>query len=140
MGLSDERLDEIGFVWKVDISALWNKQYGKLVEFKRKNGHCNVMARYQEDMSLGKWVGTQRGNHAKNKIRSDRKVLLDEIGFVWKVDTVGARCSTKDVSCRCRFFSLFIQVIFLSLSLFSAFNLLCVIGNNRRNWARTWPR
>jgi hypothetical protein len=78
-------LDELGFVWNVKAHQ-WHLQYGKLVEFKRKNGHCNVMARYQEDMSLGLWVNTQRRKDAKNEIRSDRKVLLDEIGFVWKVE------------------------------------------------------
>jgi hypothetical protein len=81
-----ERLDEIGFVWKVDISALWNKQYGKLVEFKRKNGHCNVPTKYEKDTSLGMWVDTQRRLHSENKLRLDRKGLLDELGFVWRVD------------------------------------------------------
>jgi hypothetical protein len=79
-------LDEIGFAWKVDYSAEWNKQYEKLVEYKRKNGHCLVPKRYHEDMSLGKWVDNQRGRHAKNELRLDRKVLLDEIGLVWRVD------------------------------------------------------
>jgi hypothetical protein len=93
-------LDEIGFVWRVANSAQWNKQYEKLVAFKRKNGHCIVPKRNKEDASLGAWVGTQRGNHAKNKIKPDRKVLLDEIGFVWKLGTVAALASTTDVSCR----------------------------------------
>jgi hypothetical protein len=79
-------LDEIGFAWKIDYSAQWNKQYEKLVAFKRKNGHCLVPKRYHEDMSLGKWVDNQRGGHAKNELRLDRKVLLDEIGLVWRVD------------------------------------------------------
>jgi hypothetical protein len=93
-------LDEIGFVWRVANSAQWNKQYEKLVAFKRKNGHCIVPKRNKEDASLGAWVDNQRTAHTKNKIKPDRKVLLDEIGFVWKVDTVAARSSTTDVSCR----------------------------------------
>jgi hypothetical protein len=83
-------LDDIGFVWRVDKSdlannPLWNQNYANLVEFKRKNGHCLVPQRYKEDASLGKWVGTQRGYHTNNKLRLDRKVLLDELGFVWRV-------------------------------------------------------
>jgi hypothetical protein len=38
------------------VDTLWNKQYEKLVAFKRKNCHCRVTQRYQEDASLGKWV------------------------------------------------------------------------------------
>jgi hypothetical protein len=95
-------LDELGFVWRVDNSEFWNTQYEKLVEFKRKNGHCLVPSGYQEDASLGFWVSIQRHTqfHSKNKIKSNRHVLLDEIGFVWKVDNVAARSSTTNVSCR----------------------------------------
>jgi hypothetical protein len=95
-------LDEIGFVWSVDYSARWNKQYEKLVAFKRKNGHCIVPKRYPQDLSLGKWVGVQRSNHAKHTIPQARKNLLNKLGFVWKVfDTVAARSSTTTdyVSC-----------------------------------------
>jgi hypothetical protein len=89
-------LDEIGFVWRVDKDALWNKQYEKLVEFKRNNGNCLVPRTYKEDASLGTWVNTQRQFHTKKTIRTDRKKLLDEIGFAWKV----YRSSTTDVSYR----------------------------------------
>jgi hypothetical protein len=93
-------LDEIGFVWRVDNDAPWNKQYGKLVEFKQKNGHCLVPNKYKEDKSLGIWVCKQRQLHIKNKIRSDRKGLLEELGFAWKADKVAARSSTTHVSYR----------------------------------------
>jgi hypothetical protein len=65
------------------VDKKWNKQYEKLVEFKRKHGNCLVTSRYQEDMSLGAWVSKQRNVHISNKLRLDRKGLLDEIGFVW---------------------------------------------------------
>jgi uncharacterized protein YbgA (DUF1722 family) len=111
-------LDEIGFVWKAparshDKDKQWNKQYEKLVEFKRKNRHCNVPQKYEQDKSLGKWVATQRAKH----VRQDRKELLDELGFTWRVRTPhqqygklldvkqtngnarAARSSTTNVSC-----------------------------------------
>jgi hypothetical protein len=103
-------LDDIGFLWRVRAlraaagnynsnfdDKKWNTQYEKVVEFKRKHGNCLVPSRYHEDMSLGKWVGTQRVRHAKNKMQPDRKKLLDEIGFVWKAGTVAARSSTTNV-------------------------------------------
>jgi hypothetical protein len=77
---------KIGFAWRVDKSETWHQQYEKLVEFKQKKGHCLVPSRYQEDVSLGMWVSKQRLLHSKNAIRLDRKGLLDEIGFVWRVD------------------------------------------------------
>jgi hypothetical protein len=86
-------LDELDFVWKVegdrniDINdKVWHQQYEKLVEFKRTNVHCRVPNRYDRDKSLGIWVSEQRKNHNNNKMRPDRKKLLDEIGFVWKAD------------------------------------------------------
>jgi hypothetical protein len=62
----------------------WNKQYEKLVEFKRKNGNCRVPQKYEEDASLGRWVIKQRLFQSNNTIQLDRKGLLDDIGFVWK--------------------------------------------------------
>jgi hypothetical protein len=84
-------LDEIGFVWKRDGAhtmnqqdKLWYQQYAKIVEFKRKNGHCLVKKCYEQDKSLAHWVSTQRTIHINDKIRLNRKRLLDEIGFAWK--------------------------------------------------------
>jgi hypothetical protein len=106
-----EVLDKIGFVWKADnilarVAAgrakgdekRWLQQYKKLVELKRNNGHCVVPFNYEQDKSLGRWFHTQRNFHAKNKIRLDRKELLDEIGFVWKAsdDIAARRSSTTD--------------------------------------------
>jgi hypothetical protein len=93
-------LDEIGFGWSVAKSvpnverpnisdSRWNKQYEKLVEFKRKNGHCSVPRTYQEDVSLGKWVSNQRQNHASKTLRLDRKELLDQLGFAWRRGAAG---------------------------------------------------
>jgi hypothetical protein len=64
----------------------WKMNYKKLVEFQRTNGHCMVPFHYEHDKSLGIWVSTQRAFHGNNKIRLDRKTLLDEIGFAWKPD------------------------------------------------------
>jgi hypothetical protein len=94
-------LDEIDFDWKVKgrniNDKLWHQQYEKLVEFKRKKGHCLVPRKYEQDRSLAEWVSTQRTFHTTNKIRLDRKELLDEIEFVWKV-TGPARYSTSNSS------------------------------------------
>jgi hypothetical protein len=91
--------------WKVDPSTgtrqvKWCQQYAKLVEFKRKNGHCIVPQRYDDDASFGVWVSKQRKLHTNQKIRLDRKELLDTLEFVRKADTLAARRFTTmdDVS------------------------------------------
>jgi uncharacterized protein YbgA (DUF1722 family) len=95
-------LDEIGFVWKPGNDhlfkpddKLWHEQYQKLVEFKRKTGHCIVPSKYEQDKSLGKWVGNQQQRHAKNKMRPHRSELLDRIGFAWKYDGDGYKPNDK---------------------------------------------
>jgi hypothetical protein len=94
-----ELLEKIGFVWNVEAHQ-WHLHYKKLVEFKQQNGHCCVPTKYQEDAFLGNWVCWQRQLHSKKRIEPNRNVLLDEIGFVWKADTVAARSSNTDVSYR----------------------------------------
>jgi hypothetical protein len=65
----------------------WHQQYEKLVEFKRKNGDCVVpRSNYEGEKPLGRWVSAQRSDHNSNKIRLDRKKILDEIGFAWKAE------------------------------------------------------
>jgi uncharacterized protein YbgA (DUF1722 family) len=97
-------LDEIGFAWKGEgvrnyklCDKLWHQKYERLVEFKRKHGHCRVPSIYEQDKALGDWVRTQRRNHTRNIMQLDRKGLLDKIGFAWKYITLAARASTTDV-------------------------------------------
>jgi hypothetical protein len=85
-----ELLDEIEFVWESqspNLDKQWNLQYEKLVDWKRKNGHCMVpRSRYEQDKPLGQWVGWQGTKHANDKMRLDRKELLDKLGFVWRAE------------------------------------------------------
>jgi hypothetical protein len=99
-------LDDIGFVWKGDAGSannfnqydqLWDQQYEKLVAFQRKNGHCVIPDRYQQDKALGRWVTKQRSYHTTNKkLRPDRKRLLDDIGFAWTDCFLAVRSSTNN--------------------------------------------
>jgi hypothetical protein len=72
------RLDEIGFAW-----TSWSKQYEKMVEFKRKHGHCMMPS---SNCELGRWVSRQRNLYTKGAMLQHRKDLLDEQGFVWNCD------------------------------------------------------
>jgi hypothetical protein len=99
-----EELDRIGFAWKAYAAhqykpddKLWHQQYEKLLEYKRKSGHCKVPNKHKDDKSLGTWVRNQRARHARNEMRQGRKKLLNKIGFAWKHCTLAARSSTTNV-------------------------------------------
>jgi hypothetical protein len=64
----------------------WHLQREKLVKFQRQNGHRVVPQGHKHDRSPGQWVRAQRHFRASDEMRRDRKSLLDEIEFVWKVD------------------------------------------------------
>jgi hypothetical protein len=57
----------------------------ELVEYKKKNGHCNVPKR--NGSSLGKWIFDQRNFFRSKKLNADRYVKLVEIEFTFEVAT-----------------------------------------------------
>jgi hypothetical protein len=76
------RLDAIGFVWNWR-DYLWERGFTSLLKFKRREGHCHVPIFHREGKyRLGYWVSTQRRN--RNELSAERKVRLNEIGFVWR--------------------------------------------------------
>jgi len=64
-----ERLEEIGFQWKVNAS--FEKRCRELIACKEEFGHCLVPCRYAANSSLGKWSSTMR--NAYNKIHKGMK-------------------------------------------------------------------
>ena len=77
-------MDEIDFDWiPTDArTALWEKGFTALTNFKKREGHCNVAYTHMEgDHKLGIWVYNQRKN--KDKQSPERRQQLDEIGFDW---------------------------------------------------------
>ena len=97
------KLESLQFEWvlkqpskKKDTTRIdekWHQQYLKLMGFYEEHGHCIVPSFYDRDKSLGMWVGKQRQYYAGNRLPEDRKQLLDELGFVWKVDKADADAS-----------------------------------------------
>lgn len=68
-----------------DRLASWESMYEKLLEFKKKNGHCNVPDRWPEDPQLGRWVGKQRTKRNRGLLSNKRIERLNKIGFIWDV-------------------------------------------------------
>merc|ERR1712032_1282204 len=97
--LSDEKkekLDQVGFVWKVRERADWNDRYEQLIEFKKENGHTIVPQHYTRNRSLGKWVAKQREQYrfhqeGRHSFLTDERIdLLKSVGFVWQIKGRGA--------------------------------------------------
>jgi hypothetical protein len=76
-----EKLESIGFEWKLRKS--WEDMFKSLVEFKNKNGHCNVQWDYKDDPQLGIWVRNQRVNYENNILSQKRIEKLESVGFEW---------------------------------------------------------
>jgi hypothetical protein len=97
------KLESLQFEWVLKPSSKnkdttkvdekWHQQYLKLLDFHQGHGHCIVASFYDRDKSLGGWVGKQRQMYTANRMPEDRKQLLDELGFVWKVDKADADAS-----------------------------------------------
>ncbi len=100
--ITEERikaLEEVGFVWSLrDTSKMaprksWDAHYQSLVEFKEKNGHCDVRVRSKQHPtgSLGRWVEKQRHHYNSREETTDSKITaeqirkLEDLGFKWRV-------------------------------------------------------
>lgn len=75
-------LTNIGFRWDAR-EEQWLESLERLKLFKAKHGHCDVGIEETDDEELSGWVRLQRVRHSKGEIPSDRKTLLDGIGFDW---------------------------------------------------------
>lgn len=80
------RLNDLGFQWPKDHQDAqdrkWDAQYRKLLDFRRKHGHCQVPENWREDPALARWVAFQRKH--EERLLPERKARLDELKFVWR--------------------------------------------------------
>jgi hypothetical protein len=91
-----EVLDKLGFGSIASTSdRKWSELYEKLVEFKQAHGDCMVPKDYEKDKTLATWASYQRTSYANNRMRQDRKKLLDKLGFIWKIYISCAAASSK---------------------------------------------
>ena len=58
----------------------WEKGFAALIKFKAREGHCRVRRLHIEGKyKLGQWVANQRA-----KVSAERRMRLNNIGFVWR--------------------------------------------------------
>ncbi|MBF0132031.1 MAG: Helicase associated domain protein [Magnetococcales bacterium] len=77
-----ERLESLGFIWDVDVWE-WELYFGKLVRFKSFANHAWITDPFPRDPELGAWAARQRMLRQKQSLDENRRIRLDEVGFVW---------------------------------------------------------
>lgn len=81
-----QRLQSVEFEWKCHVCVPWIDMYRQLLSYKEQhNGSTSVPQTSKEYGKLGLWVRRQRFFYCKGKLPSDRIVLLESIGFQWKL-------------------------------------------------------
>ena len=79
------RLVEIGFVWDA-VSQQWEDMFTLLVQYKDREGDCNVPAKHKKDgKNLGLWLTNRRTDKKHGKLDAENKNKLEELGVVWSI-------------------------------------------------------
>ena len=79
-----ETLDKEGFIW-APTDAVWSRMFDKLVQFKKKRGHCDVPSSWPADPHLSNWVANQRHRKKMGTLSPERSKRLESTGFSWAV-------------------------------------------------------
>lgn len=77
-----EKLEDIGFIWERHNTA-WNEKFDKLVEFKKRYGHCDVPPGWPGHPKLAEWTYQQRKHKKNGKMPNERIKRMEKIGFKW---------------------------------------------------------
>ena len=103
-GMTLERfriLDDLGVTWEIGSGVSlersrpayrkakkekWEKYYNLLLEYKKKNGHTRIPARYRENPGLGYWAWYQRYRKSKEKLSHEKIDRLNKAEFDWEIE------------------------------------------------------
>jgi superfamily II DNA or RNA helicase len=83
-------LDTLSFRWHAH-AELWGENFEALKRFKAKHGHCDIGLDVTDNEELARWVVTQRWRQSNGELPTERKALLDGIGFSWAGETSDRR-------------------------------------------------
>jgi Helicase associated domain len=82
-------LNKLHFEWRPEKKRqaqrdkIWFNNYSILVKFHKEEGHASPKIGVVGGEAFYIWMKTQRRALKENRMRDDRKQLLDKIGFVW---------------------------------------------------------
>ncbi len=79
-----EKLNGIGMVWESNSDRLWEIHFDDAKAYFKQKGDLNIPVAFETEQGfkLGSWLAHQRTN--AEKIKPQRKQLLDSIGMVWE--------------------------------------------------------
>ena len=79
----EQRLESAGISWDPHADQ-WERNFSTLVQYKEREGHCNVPFSHEEDgIKLGAWLYKQRLIRRNDSLRADRIKRLDKLGIRW---------------------------------------------------------
>lgn len=108
------KLESIEVIW-IPRAHNFEEMFSHLVEYKEREGHCNVPSRYRTTAGtkpLGVWLGNVRNAMRKGTLDPKRKERLDEIGVNWSYSQESVwkemfgllvRYNTREGNCDVRF-------------------------------------
>ncbi len=78
------RLDEIGFVWNLDMDLEWMRHYTELQAYHIERNRFPASG----EGRLGEWCSTQRKMKRQGRLSEERTLLLDKLNFIWSNDQI----------------------------------------------------
>jgi len=88
-GLSQEQISRLeilpGWTWHAK-DTQWEESFALLEAYVAREGHARVDSGHTRDgVRLGQWVGTQRAEFTRGRLKSDRVSRLDSLpGWAWR--------------------------------------------------------
>ena len=80
------RLEEVGVTWD-QIEAQWEENFALLVEYRDREGDCDVPAKHEErGAKLGSWLSNQRTARRKGVMDAEKEGRLKELGVRWRIN------------------------------------------------------
>ena len=61
----------------------WAIMFQQLRDYRILNGDCKVPSKFPQNRSLGIWLGDQKQNFVKSKLKPERIIKLESLGICW---------------------------------------------------------
>lgn len=81
-----ELLERLGIDWS-PIETQWRRMYSLAEKYYKEYGNLLIPDKYitKDNLKLGRWIQTQRGNYKNNKLSKDKIESLEKIRMVWMI-------------------------------------------------------